>query len=63
MDTKTLAQEIPLQYLLQLRKITVEAVAGRGIDVQQYKKEVAPLIQKMKNYLKNYQERLIHQKA
>lgn len=63
MNTKTLAQKVPSQQLLQLRKITVEAVAERGIHVQQYKQEVAPLIQKMKNYLKNYQERLIHQKA
>lgn len=60
---KNLTKEIPLQLLLQLRKITEEAVAERGIDFQQYKQEVAPLIQKMKNYLKNYQERLIHQKA
>lgn len=63
MDTKTLAQEIPLQQLLQLRKITEEAVAGKGIDVQQYKQEAAPLIQVMKTHLKNYRERLIHQKA
>lgn len=60
---KNLTKEIPLQYLLQLRKITVEAVAERGIHVQQYKQEVAPLIQKMKNHLKNYRGKLIHQKA
>ncbi|MEP0860579.1 MAG: hypothetical protein HRF52_03975 [Ignavibacterium sp.] len=60
---KNLTKEIPLQYLLQLRKITVEAVAERGIDVQQYKQEVAPLIQVMKNHLKNYRGKLIHQKA
>lgn len=63
MDTKILTQGIPLKQLLQLRKITEEAVAERGIDVQQYKQEVAPLIQMMKNHLKNYRGRLIHQKA
>ncbi|QKJ99917.1 MAG: hypothetical protein HND40_10275 [Ignavibacteriota bacterium] len=61
MNITNLTQEIPFKQLLQLRKITVEAVAERGIDVQQYKQEVTPLIQVMKSHLKNYQGKLIHQ--